>query len=67
MLSGSFSRLKNALQHIYYLNQIKVHDANNGALLTERLMQLTISSPATIISETTLVEEMGPRSTSPFT
>lgn len=67
MLSGSFFSRENGLQHFYYLNQIEEHHTNNGALLTETLMQRTISSPATIISESTRVEEMGPAVPAPFT
>lgn len=47
---------------IYDLNQIKVHHANKEALLAETLMQLAVSSPATIVRE-----EVGPHSTNPYT
>ena len=67
MLSGSYLWPNNDLQHSNLWPWLKKINKKNTSRRQQSVMQLTIPLPATMISRTTLAEETGPHSTSPFT
>lgn len=67
MLSGSYLWPNNDLQHSNLWPWLKNKKNKNASRQQQSVMQLTILLPATMISRTTLAEETGPHSTSPFT